>query len=245
MTEPKAVDNIVQFGKYHSIVKDPVHAEMRAYWEDLRAGRLMPLRSEVDPRELASLLEHCFILEQLENGEIKFRLAGRQINDLLGMEVRGMPLRALISPVDRPEFSATLAKMFETPEMQEYALLCEQPGELNVAAKMLILPLKSDDGQINRAIGCLTTEALVGTKPQRFRVEQLSRTSLLGTESETKPFRHTMAAESERAAAKASFDTLMSDLSRQPQTTEQGEQGMKMTVDGPSPQEAPWLRIIK
>ena len=171
--------NIVSFGKYHSQMTQPVLSQIRSYWEELRAGRLMPLRSEVDPREMSPFLESCFVLERVPSGDVRFRLAGMGIGDLMGMEVRGMPLRALISPADRPLFSAKLANVFETPEIQEYKLQSDQPNSPDLSAVLLILPLKGDDGVVSRAIGCLTTSGSIGVAPRRFRVKDLQRTSLL------------------------------------------------------------------
>lgn len=180
--------NIVSFGKYHSEMTQPILGQIRSYWEELRAGRLMPLRSEVDPREMSAFLEACFVLERVPGGDVRFRLAGMGVNDLMGMEVRGMPLRALISPADRPLFSAKLAALFDTPEIQEYRLHSDQPNSPELSAVLLILPLKGDDGVVNRAIGCLTTTGTIGVAPRRFRVKDLQRTSLLTGLTEGKAF---------------------------------------------------------
>ncbi len=40
----------------------PAIAQVDAYWEALRNGRLMPERAEVDPRGLECALEYAFIL---------------------------------------------------------------------------------------------------------------------------------------------------------------------------------------
>lgn len=171
--------NIISFGKYHDEMTQPVLTQIRAYWEELRAGRLMPLRSEVDPREMSPFLETCFVLERVSSGDVRFRLAGMAINELMAMEVRGMPLRALIAPVDRPMFSAKLAAVFVTPEIQEYRLESDQPHAPELSAVLLVMPLKDENGEVNRAIGCMTTKGTLGIAPRRFRVKELKRTSLL------------------------------------------------------------------
>ncbi|MEM9581999.1 MAG: PAS domain-containing protein [Pseudomonadota bacterium] len=157
----------------------PILAQIRSYWEELRAGRLMPLRSEIDPREMSPFLEVCFVLERQEPGDIRFRLAGMGVNDLMGMEVRGMQLRSLIAPEGRAQFSQQIDTLFTEPEIQVYKLMAEAGNSPPLTANMLLLPLKSDDGEADRAIGCLTTDGIVGIPPRRFNVSELQRTSLV------------------------------------------------------------------
>ncbi|MEP3346005.1 MAG: PAS domain-containing protein [Litoreibacter sp.] len=157
-------------------------SEMRGYWESLRCGRLVPLRSEIDPREIAGALEYGFIIERLQPGAIRFRLAGMHLNDLMGMEVNGMPLRSFISPESRTRFSAMLERVFTQPEIHEYILSSDDMNVTPLRARLLILPLKSDAGQINRAIGCLVSEGVVGISPRRFKVLETRVTSLLNGE---------------------------------------------------------------
>ncbi len=153
-------------------------AEMRAYWDSLRCGRTVPLRSEIDPREIAGALEFGFILERLQPGAVRFRLAGMHLCDLMGMEVRGMPLRAFISPSSRAAFSASLERVFSNPEIHEYHLVSEDGIGAELTGRLLILPLKSDHGEVDRAIGCLITDGVVGLAPRRFRVAETRVTSL-------------------------------------------------------------------
>lgn len=153
--------------------------DMRDYWEELRAGRLAPLRSEVDPRAIASSLENGFILERVQPGSVRFRLAGSHLSDLMGMEVRGMPLRAFVEPAVRAAFTQTLEAVFEGPETHEYHLVSQPHNMTKMTARMLLLPMKSDNGIIDRALGCMVSDGNVGLTPRRFRVVETRVTSLL------------------------------------------------------------------
>ncbi|MEM1421046.1 MAG: PAS domain-containing protein, partial [Pseudomonadota bacterium] len=53
---------------------------VEAYWEGLRAGRLVPRRADVDPRGIDQALEYSFILERIAPGMARFRLAGMHLN---------------------------------------------------------------------------------------------------------------------------------------------------------------------
>ncbi len=177
---PRAIPhNILELGPYQTAMTHPPLAEIRRYWDELRAGRLMPLRAEVDPRDMSSFLECCFILDRKTAGDVRFRVAGMALNDLMGMELRGMHLRSVIEPNARAQFSASLETMFDTPEIQEYQLRSAPSHAPALTARLLILPLRDDKGDVTRAMGCLATQGIVGIPPRRFTVDQVACTSLL------------------------------------------------------------------
>ena len=68
--------------------------QVEAYWTALLTGDSVPMRSQIDPRGLENILEYTFILERIAPSLARFRLAGSHLNNLAGMEVRGMPLTA-------------------------------------------------------------------------------------------------------------------------------------------------------
>ena len=103
---------IVPFARVRTDMTKAIVDEVRTYWEALRAGRPVPLRSEVDPRGIEGALDCSFILERMAPRVARFRVAGGHLNDLMGMEVRGMPLTAMFSPASRGEVGAILADVF-------------------------------------------------------------------------------------------------------------------------------------
>ncbi|MCZ8261709.1 MAG: PAS domain-containing protein [Beijerinckiaceae bacterium] len=73
------------------------HSSIRAvytYWNQLRAHRPAPLRTEMDPRALARELGDIFLLEG-EDDEMRFRLAGSRMVHALGDSLTGKPFSAL------------------------------------------------------------------------------------------------------------------------------------------------------
>lgn len=147
----------------------PQVSEVRAYWEALRNGRPVPYRSEVDPRGIERALEYAFILERIAPQVARFRLAGMHLNDLMGMEVRGMPMTAFFTPAARPQVSSVLEAVFAGPQIAELSLTA-QTGRDRPAmeAKVVILPLKSDLGDVSRALGCFMAPGTIGRTPRRF-----------------------------------------------------------------------------
>ncbi len=146
-------------------------SEVRAYWEALRDGRDLPYRSEIDPRGLERALEYTFVLERVAPQVARFRLAGMHLNDLMGMEVRGMPMTSLFTPKARAEIAETLEQVFTGPRTADLILTGETGfGKPGLSGRLLILPLRSDLGDVSRALGCLMSEGPVGRAPRRFDI---------------------------------------------------------------------------
>lgn len=175
-------DNIVSFSGFRKDMKFPAMSEVRAYWEALRNGRTVPMRSDVDPRGIERSLEHAFILERIAPQMARFRLAGMHLTDLMGMEVRGMPTTALFAPAARAAAAGALEQVFCGPAVVELALVAETGfGKPPLEARLLLLPLQSDLGDISRALGCLVAEGHIGRTPRRFDICETQVTAIRGT----------------------------------------------------------------
>lgn len=147
-------------------------AELRAYWEGLRGGRAIPLRADVDPRGIERVLEHAFILERIAPQIARFRLAGLHLTDLMGMEVRGMPVTSFFLPEARASAAEGIERAFQGPAAVEFALEAETGfGKPALDARMIVLPLRSDLGDVSRALGCLVAFGAIGRTPRRFTVK--------------------------------------------------------------------------
>lgn len=144
-------------------------SEVRAYWESIRRGRAVPARADVQPHGIHRALDYAFILERVAPGAARFRLAGQHLIDLMGMEVRGMPICAVLNPSSRGRFSDVLETVFRAPQGAELTLFAKgEYARPEVNGRMLIMPLRSDLGDVTRALGCLVSEGNIGTAPRRF-----------------------------------------------------------------------------
>lgn len=145
--------------------------QAEAYWMALRDGFDVPKRSLIDPRGLENILEYAFVLERIAPGIARFRLAGQHLASLAGMEVRGMPLTSFFSPASRAQISATLEHVFDSPAVAELTLASERrTRHLQTEARMILLPLRSDLGDVSRALGVLVADGPPARTPCRFDV---------------------------------------------------------------------------
>jgi len=169
----KGDSGVVSLMKYHNDIRFPAVNTLRRYWDELRGPRQAPARAEVDPRAIEDTLEFAFILERIAPGVGRFRLAGMHLNDLMGMEVRGMPLTSMFMPEHRATVSRTLETVFSGPSTALLTLAGERGiGRPPMDAQMLLLPLASDFGDVTRALGCLCTIGPIGRSPRRFTVRE-------------------------------------------------------------------------
>jgi hypothetical protein len=156
-------------------MNDIMLSSLKSYWDRLRAGRIAPYRAEIDPRQFESALENMFIIEKLAPDNMRIRLAGMKICEMMGMEVRGMQPGALIEEQDRMRFDRLLNVVMKEPAVIELKLAAQNRAGL-YRATMLLMPLRSDFGEINRVIGCTSGEGELFAPPLAFAIDDVAVT---------------------------------------------------------------------
>ena len=163
--------NVVAMTEFRTETGYSAISQVEGYWEDLRGTRLMPKRSEIDPRGIETALEHTFVLERIAPGMARLRIAGSHLSDLMGMEVRGMPMTSFITPSGRRQLSDALEEVFQRPAVCELRLAAESGRDKPIMdARIILLPLKSDLGDVSRILGCFVAQGDIGRSPRRFDV---------------------------------------------------------------------------
>jgi hypothetical protein len=168
-------DNVTALSWYRKVDRNPILKELHDHWEALRADRIAPRRSEIDPRRIENVLEHAFILECTADGEARFRIAGIALGDLMGMEVRGMPATALVQPQDRARFSALLRDLCRNAEIADLTLATASGAR----AEMLLLPMTGEDGRVSRILGCMVARPGAAPPPVRLTLVEIRRTRIV------------------------------------------------------------------
>lgn len=162
-------DNKSSDAKMHSI---EVMQDVKSYWDGLRKGDPVPYRSDVDPRSIQKVLKHAFILERIAPGMARLRVSCNTLTDVMGMDMRGMPMSALINDSSRDSFGESLEKVFDAPAIGRLELVASRGfGRSNLHAEMMLLPLRSDGGEVNRILGAITCDGSAGAAPHRFDIE--------------------------------------------------------------------------
>jgi hypothetical protein len=154
-----------------AVAEHPALAQLRAYWEGLRAGGDFPTRAMIDPRGIEGALEFAFVAERIAPGAARIRLAGMHLNELLGMEVRGMPLSAFFDPCARDAVAEHVEAAFAGPAVVMLTLEGVTGfGRPALTARLILLPLRDEAGGVVRVLGGFAAEGGIGRPPRRFRL---------------------------------------------------------------------------
>jgi hypothetical protein len=110
------------------------------------------------------------------------------LNDLMGMEVRGMPLSALFDPMARADLERVLARVFTGNAVATLVLEATRGlGRPTLSARLLLLPMLGDSGHPDLALGCITLDGGIGRTPRRFHIAHVL-TDVLGIVSPAREF---------------------------------------------------------
>ena len=152
----------------------PCLNELRGYYDGLRLNGALPHRDQIEPSALGGILENTFLVERIAKGMGRFRLAGMAVQDVLGMEARHMPLTILFEPVARGQLTRVLEQVFTGPHMLDITLEAERGiGRPQLAARMILLPLRDAKGAYHQIIGGIALSGKIGRAPRRFGITRL------------------------------------------------------------------------
>lgn len=105
------------------------HSSIRsvyAYWNQLRAHRPAPFRTEVDPRALARELGDLFLLEGVRE-DMRFRLAGSRIVQALGDTMTGRRFSLLWEDAARADAKEAITTVLEAEEPMLLGIRLSEP----------------------------------------------------------------------------------------------------------------------
>ncbi|TCO69739.1 PAS domain-containing protein [Rhodovulum euryhalinum] len=155
---------------------------IEAYWrEQLESRGVAPSRAELDPRGFSKALTNCFIAEAITPRHLRLRLTGQHLSEVMGMDMRGMPLSALILPDSRPHLEQLIAEALAGPARPTRINIFAPPrfGQPALYGGMVLLPLRNEPGAPQRMLGAFATVGKQGRAPRRFRI--------LGAGAENRP----------------------------------------------------------
>ena len=67
----------------------PSQMDLLKHWDSSRQGLCLPQRADLDPGAIRAHLASISIVEVEPQGQVRFRLAGSGLRDILGREMRG------------------------------------------------------------------------------------------------------------------------------------------------------------
>lgn len=159
-------------------MQNPLFNNLFEHWSALRSGVEVPNRCEIDPRVFPDALENTFIFERIDEGDFRARLAGMNLCDMMGMEVRGQSAASFMQHAERDNITQILQQILNRPSIGELTLTGRDLTGKTVEVNMILLPLRSDMGDVNRVIGCISHPQTNFTAPLRFSIKSHKLTPL-------------------------------------------------------------------
>ncbi|MHA6345115.1 PAS domain-containing protein [Roseivivax sp. CAU 1761] len=155
----------------------PLH-QIEAYWAALRdrAGGV-PHRDRLDPRGIREALDHAILGETVAPGELRLRVAGSQVDRLLGTRAAGLPFSTLFAPQDRTQLQAAIRSVLDDPALLRADLAARGSGS-EIPARLILLPLRSAGGAVDRVLGGLVALGDPDGQPRRLSLGALALSPL-------------------------------------------------------------------
>lgn len=126
-----------------------------AYFNRIRGERTAPLRSEIEPSALKTVLPDIFILELGRQRDPLFRLAGTRVCAILGRELRGENFVRLWHTPNRHKIGLAVEAVLanQAPLLLDARSLADE--EMDGTLEILLLPLFSRPGVCDRIMGSM------------------------------------------------------------------------------------------
>lgn len=149
------------------------------YWTRQRGERNVPLRSAIEPADIAAILPDVFILEGDRLHPASFRLAGTRLCAQFGRELKGMDFAALFAPDHRTR----IARLAENVMAQAAPAILQVQlvdGTLDTTeAEIMLLPLATNGRTADRIIGAFAPLPGQRQPLSAFRYATLGSLSLI------------------------------------------------------------------
>lgn len=149
------------------------------YFNLVRKREAAPLRGDIDPQALKTVLPDVFILETDHAGAFRFRLAGTRVCTILGQEARGTDFPAYFAAAQRHKMKLAAESVLANRTPLLIDISGHAQGERPLAYEMLLLPLRSTPAVCDRLFGSLASVDVVPRLSDRGRVLEADRLSFL------------------------------------------------------------------
>ena len=137
-----------------------------AYWNEVRGNRIAPRRFDIEPARIGAILPETFILERIEAGSYRFRLAGTRIFEAFGIEFRGINFLDLWTGNDRVVMQEQLRHLTSRSGVARITFEASTNDGRHAQFETILLPLTHTSHVLDRIVGsisCISPPAWLGT----------------------------------------------------------------------------------
>lgn len=134
------------------------HEELFAYWSALRHAEALPSRRDIDPARIKRLLPTVSLIDVLDGGDFRVRLAGTGLYDVYGREITGKRLAEVYNTAAADYWRAELRTVLAgRPAAGVHNLAWR--GASHLSLLWMRLPLAADGVNVDMILGY---DAVVG-----------------------------------------------------------------------------------
>lgn len=138
------------------------------YWASLPKTGLAPDRMLVDARALSDVLAHVFLAELVTPRVARLRIIGHSVEEMTGMDMRGMPLTTLFCGPAREEIMTACEQVSRGARVTLSLQGEEGYGLPQLDGLLAMMPLCDSKGRISRVLGVVGHKGQIGRTPRRF-----------------------------------------------------------------------------
>jgi hypothetical protein len=133
----------------HSVLR-----EVMRYWEQKRAGRLMPSRDDIRPSDLKQCLPQILLVDVLED-DFRYRVVGSKLRPYFPVEATGQRMSEALAPFGTATVVATLAA-YRSIVLERAPVCIKGPGTYYAQEskffEAMLMPL-GDDKRVSMIFG--------------------------------------------------------------------------------------------
>lgn len=137
-------------------VSDERLRSVLAHWFEIRRGRLLPSRLDIDPGRIRAALPYVWLCDyEPESGSFRYRLAGEEVNALYGISLAGRDLGESLPGDIAPGALARYRNMAQEP------VVIHMKGKIHFTdgrafdGERLVLPLGADGVRMDTLWGAV------------------------------------------------------------------------------------------
>lgn len=116
------------------------------YWRSKRRGRDVPSRADIDPIEIPWALPWTFLMDYEHPNVFRYRLAGQELADVFGRNLKGCTLEDVLPPETLPSVTGRWMPLVETRAVICMKGLVYKAKDRLPVGERIMLPLAEEAG---------------------------------------------------------------------------------------------------
>jgi hypothetical protein len=139
--------------RFGAILKHAANRSLYHYWDRVRGERPAPLRQEIEPADIGSILSSTFILEALDDRSYAYRLAGTRLCACFGRELKSENWLDGWSTRDREALATLLRSIVSDAAAAAVCFIAGNGRGQSVPFEIVLLPLVNRGAGYTRILG--------------------------------------------------------------------------------------------